>query len=71
MAVKTLPLSILLVMLTGCATCERHPVACWAGGVVLVGSIAASTNHRTASPSLAIGDPSRPPCTKQPDGSCR
>jgi len=71
MAVKTLPLSILLVMLTGCATCERHPVACWAGGIILVGSIAASTNHRVQGPSLPIGDPNKPACTKQPDKSCR
>jgi len=71
MAVKTLPLSILLVMLSGCATCDRHPVACWAGGIILVGSIAASTNHHTANPVGPIGDPNKPACTEQPDGSCR
>jgi len=71
MAAKTLTLSLLLVMLSGCATCQKYPVACWAGGIILVGSIAASTNHHTQSPSLAIGDPNKPPCTKQPDGSCR
>jgi len=44
---KSLLLMASLLALTGCATCERHPVACWAGAVIVAGSIAASTNHRT------------------------
>lgn len=45
---KSLLLMASLLALTGCATCERHPVACWAGAVIVAGSVAASTNDRMA-----------------------
>lgn len=35
---------------SGCATCERHPVACAIGGVIVAGSVIAiveNNNHRT------------------------
>lgn len=32
----------LAILLTGCATCRNHPVACGAAYVVLAGSIVAS-----------------------------
>ena len=73
-------------LLGGCATCDRHPVACTVATVIVVGSIAASVEHRhdeltmsrrprhggpdRPGPGLPIGYPN-PPCTPQPDGSCR
>jgi hypothetical protein len=42
----------LMLSLFGCATCERHPVACSVGAAVIVGSVAATveanTRHSTA-----------------------
>lgn len=42
---RTNGLAILAILstgldLSGCATCDRHPVACTVGGAILVGSIA-------------------------------
>lgn len=34
-----------LISLSGCATCQQHPVWCAVGTVVVVGSIAASVEH--------------------------
>lgn len=42
---RALILSALL--LSGCATMERHPVATWVAAGIVAGSIAASTNHHT------------------------
>lgn len=39
---------VLAVALTGCATCERHPVVCTVGTAVLAGSIAVAANHSHA-----------------------
>jgi hypothetical protein len=37
---KTLTLIALLSALSGCATCERYPVACTVAGAFVVGSVA-------------------------------
>jgi uncharacterized protein YceK len=40
-------LLIVALMLSGCATCERHPVYCSAAAGVVATSIALSVNHDT------------------------
>lgn len=40
---------LLAMALTGCETCQRHPVACGTGLVLLGGSLAASAHHSTNS----------------------
>lgn len=34
----------LMTVLSGCATCQQHPVACSVAGAVVVGSLAASSS---------------------------
>lgn len=69
--------TLLLLTLGGCETtrdfAHRHPVATGIGAALLVGSIAASAHHGGNDPQTgaAIGDPSKLPCTMQPNGSCR
>jgi hypothetical protein len=41
MAFRSLTLFVFLV-LSGCATCQRHPVACSIAGAIVVGSVAAT-----------------------------
>jgi hypothetical protein len=36
--------AIILAALCGCATCERHPVACGVGSAILIGSLTATVN---------------------------
>jgi hypothetical protein len=46
----------LIIALAGCATCERHPVACGIGGALIVGSVAATiaaNDHHHSSQTLA------------------
>jgi hypothetical protein len=40
---------VLLISLSGCATCQQHPVWCAVGSAIVVGSIAASIDrdHRS------------------------
>jgi hypothetical protein len=35
----------LVLILSGCATCEQHPVACGIAGAVIVGTVAAGVQH--------------------------
>jgi hypothetical protein len=40
-ALKSLLLAAVLLV-SGCATCERHPVACTVAGAIVAGSVAAT-----------------------------
>ena len=61
-------------LMNGCAACDQHPVACTAAVAILVGAAAgaAASHHEDhyGHHGEAIGYPP-PPCTPQPDGSCR
>lgn len=37
---KILTLLVVVLSLSACATCERHPIACAAAGAIVVGSVA-------------------------------
>jgi len=51
-------LILLIALLTGCATCEHHPIFCSAAAMIVAGSIvAASQNH---------GGHAIPHCHQQP-----
>jgi hypothetical protein len=39
---KLAAVAALLLALTGCATCQQHPLACGVAGAIVVGSVAAS-----------------------------
>lgn len=40
-------LAILMALLSGCAVCNRHPVACSVGAAIIVsGAVAAYSGHR-------------------------
>lgn len=45
---KTLAIFAVLALMAGCATCDRHPVACGVGMALAVGSVAAvaATHHK-------------------------
>lgn len=42
---KAILIMTLMLTISGCATCERHPVACTAAVAVVVTSIALSVDH--------------------------
>lgn len=64
-------LVLLMVSLTGCATCREHPVACAATFVATAAVIGyEASHHRAHEKPLAIHGPATAPCTPQPDGSC-
>jgi hypothetical protein len=72
----TLATALALLTLTGCEStrdfAKRHPVATSIGAGLLMGSIIASANHgHNDPPTGALTGPQKPPCTMQPDGSCR
>jgi len=54
-------LLLLSLLLSGCATCERHPYVCAAGTAIIAGSIAASVQHHhdqtTHAPAMATIQP--------------
>jgi hypothetical protein len=60
-------------LLAGCAmTPTQKKVASFVGGVLIVGAIAAhDADNGKPEPGLSVQNPSGPPCTVQPDGSCR
>lgn len=64
-------LAVLVALaLAGCATCQRHPLACGVGAALIAGSIAAAAHSdRGPEPGRAIGP--GPSCVPQPNGSCR
>jgi hypothetical protein len=70
-------LAALLLILAGCASVRDfvhdHPAVTAIGAAVVVGSIVASVSHdgHPGPATGAIGDPNAPPCTVQPDHSCR
>jgi len=39
-------IALLSLLLSGCAICQNHPVACMAGSAFVAGSIAVSLNHQ-------------------------
>jgi len=43
-------LTVLCIMLTGCATIQKHPVATGIAVAVIAGSIAASVHHHHSQP---------------------
>jgi hypothetical protein len=61
---------LLSLSLSGCATCQQHPVWCAVGTAVVVGSIAASVEHQhdqrrapaTICRNGTIGVPFNPAC---------
>jgi hypothetical protein len=57
---RTLTLLVVLLSLSACATCERHPLACTVAGAIVVGSIAASYgahDNRTHDTRIINGTP--------------
>ena len=44
---KSLMLAVVLLSLSACATCERHPYVCATAGAIVVGSIVYSLNMRS------------------------
>lgn len=42
---KIMIVCVVVGLLSGCATCQRHPVVCAVGFGLVAGSIAASQNH--------------------------
>jgi hypothetical protein len=58
---RTLGCCLILAALSGCATCERHPVACGAAVAFVATSIALSVDHdRHGSPAKIIHHPDPP-----------
>lgn len=59
-----------VVLLSGCATCTRYPIACAVGGAIIVGSVAATIalhddhhDHRSIQPHYGYcTNPSNPLC---------
>lgn len=53
---RTVALALALALLTGCATCRRHPVACTAVATVVIGGAVAAyeTQHGTTTPARTI-----------------
>jgi len=70
-SLKAAMAALLLGMaLSGCETCERHPVACGAALVIVAGSIAASTaRHGTQAPEPdgQMSIPLTPNCSVYPE----
>lgn len=58
---KTLAIA-LLSLLSGCATCERHPVMCGVATAIVVGSIAAAAENHGGSTNRAVAAHTGP-CT--------
>lgn len=56
---KTITLFALLA-LSGCATCERHPIACSAAGAIVVASVALSIGHSDDERGAQINPVARP-----------
>lgn len=48
---------VFCVLLSGCATCERHKVACGVGAALLAGAAAAAVEASSDSPQHHAGDP--------------
>jgi hypothetical protein len=47
-------IALLLVLLSGCATCRDHPVACTAVGILAAGAVVASSqSNSTSQPATA------------------
>ncbi len=62
--------ALALVALSGCATCDRHPVACGVAITLVVGSLAASAaRHASASPEedRQMSIPLTPNCNVYPE----
>lgn len=57
--------AITLFALTGCATCQKHPIACTVGAGLVAGSIVASSGH--SNPDRHIDTPS----VNCDSGACR
>lgn len=72
---KRIAIALAISTLTGCASVQDfvhdHPAVTAWSAVLVAGAIAASTSDHRTSPAGAISDPNKPPCAKQPDGSCR
>lgn len=69
---------LLCCLLAGCESTRQfahdHPVATGLGLSVLATSIAMSANHGGSNQqptTAAVTGPAAPPCTMQPNGSCR
>jgi hypothetical protein len=45
----TILIAAVITAVSGCAVCERHPLACGAGAVLLAGSLAAGQGGGSAS----------------------
>jgi len=69
--VKTLTLIALsCLVLTGCETCKRHPVACGVGLAVGYGIVRAATHHDDNSSRPDAHLPGPPMCDEYPS-ACR
>lgn len=62
--------ALALLALAGCATCQRHPVACTVGAVIVAGSIAASIDHNHHARQRDVPSPRDPNCQQTPQ-ACR
>ena len=64
-----LTIGLALLALTGCATCDRHPVACGVAMTLVVGSLAANAGrHGTqADPDRQMSIPLTPNCSVYPE----
>ena len=67
---KTASLLAALLILSGCATCRQHPVACSIGGAFIVGSIAASVDHGGGGGNQRATAARRGMCAPQGGASC-
>lgn len=60
----------LMAIVSGCATCREHPVACAIGSAIIIGSVAAAVDHHNGhhesfDPNCArgvIGSANNPAC---------
>ena len=58
---KIITLLIVVLSLSACATCERHPYVCAVGGAIVVGSIAYTLEmHSDRQNSAAVPIAARP-----------
>lgn len=75
MNTKTCLLIFVALAFAGCESTkrftDRHPVVTGIGVALVIGSVAASVSgNGHNSPSGPVG-PANPPCTPQPNGTCR
>lgn len=57
---KILTLLVVVLSLSACATCERHPTMCAVGGAIVVGSIAYTLEMHSDRHTLAAAIATRP-----------